>query len=245
MKIAISGILGKMGQVLVQSIQKDPTLTLVGGIDQVASNNVFTSFDELSESDVLIDFSHASQLSRLLAYAVQVNLPLVIATTGYTADQLRTIQEASKKIPIFFSANYSFGVSVIVQLLQQISPLLYADFDVEIIDKHHNQKVDAPSGTALLLANTIKKASTSSKTIQNGRNGKRQLGEIAIHSIRAGTIVGEHSIVFAGQDEVIEINHIAQSKSIFAYGALKASKYIVNQKPGLYGMDQLVRDTNA
>lgn len=241
MKIVVSGISGKMGSLVAQHIEEDAELKLVAGVDRKKGYKIVNSYVDLPETDVIIDFSTANSLINLLHYAKIKKIPLVIATTGHTKNQILQIEEASKQIPIFYSANLSFGVQLVKSILKQYASLLETDFDTEIIEKHHNEKIDAPSGTALMLAKTIKDASTGERSIVLGHDQKRETGDIAIHAIRGGNIVGEHTVIFAGTDEIIELTHIAHSKIIFVKGALRAARFIVKKKTGLYSMEDLVK----
>jgi len=191
--------------------------------------------------DVIIDFSHFSFTGNLVDYALSKRKPLVIATTGLSDEQENMIKDASKIIPIFRAKNFSLGINLIAHLIQEAQALL-TDFDIEIIEKHHNKKVDAPSGTAFLLADSLNES--NEYAYQHGRYGKtskRDKKEIGIHSLRGGTIVGEHSVIFAGTDEVIEFKHEAHSKKVFAKGSLKAAEYLINQKNGLFNMNDLIK----
>lgn len=202
--------------------------------------------DELSDEtgDVIIDFSHFSRLDNLLDFALRKKIPLVIATTGYSDDTLNKIREYSKEIPILLSSNMSLGINLIVDILDKIVPVLYENYDIEIIEKHHNKKIDSPSGTAKTLLETVEKNCDEHMKKVFGREGNemRAKNEIGIHSIRGGTVVGEHSVMFYGNDEIIEIGHTALSKNIFAEGALKAGRFLAGQKPGLYSMKDIFKN---
>jgi len=193
-------------------------------------------------ADVIIDCSIAPAVEGIVTYAVCKKTPLIICTTGLDDEILGKIKAAAKDIPIFLSANMSLGVNLAVKFVRDAAKILGADFDIEIIEKHHNQKIDAPSGTAVLLANNITDVMGARKQV-HGRSGfaKRENGEIGIHSIRGGTIVGEHSVIFAGPDEIIEIKHAALSRDAFARGAIVAAEFITGQKPGLYTMNELLK----
>ena len=247
--IIISGYNGKMGKTLVNLITNFPNLKLVGGIDKFtdinASFKTFTSPLEVNiDYDVIVDFSRPEALKELLILSKEKNKPIVICTTGFNSEELNLIQEYSKIIPIFKSANMSYGVNILNSLLKLISSKLYENYDIEIIEKHHNQKVDSPSGTAILLADTIKSSINDEIFYKNGRlgNQKREKNEIGIHSIRGGSIVGDHEVIYSGIGEVIEISHKAISRDVFAIGALKATEYMSDIKiPGLYNMDDLIK----
>lgn len=247
-RVIVNGCNGLMGQVLVEEICKDSELTVIAGIDRNSNikKNDFTVVKEILQlkeaPDIIIDFSHPSSLGSLLSYSSQRHVPLVIATTGFTTDQIETIKEASKTTPIFYSANMSLGINVLLNMVKKIATILNDSFDIEIIEKHHNKKIDSPSGTAFMIANGINEELNNSKTLTFGRRtskDKRETMEIGIHAIRGGTIVGEHQVIFAGMDEIIEISHKAASKSIFATGAIKAAKFLLLKDNGLYGMTDL------
>lgn len=246
--IILVGANGKMGQVISRIADEDANTNIVCGIDinteRKNSFPVYSSFSDVKEpSDVIIDFSHPSSLSSTLEYAINNKKAIVIATTGLSKDQLLSIKDASSKIPVFFSANMSLGVNLIIQLAKKAALLLEDNFDIEIIEKHHNLKIDAPSGTALAIADAINETCTHSNEYVYDRHSmrkKRSKREIGIHSIRGGTIVGEHDVIFAGNDEIIEIKHTATSKEIFAVGAVKAANFLADKAPGLYNMDDLI-----
>ncbi|MEG0842965.1 MAG: 4-hydroxy-tetrahydrodipicolinate reductase [Romboutsia sp.] len=246
LKVIINGCLGKMGVVLSKCIMEDCQLELICGASQPpiydCGFKVYESMTSIKEScDLVIDFSHHSALDDVLKYTLDNKTPLVLATTGYNDDELNKIYDASKIIPIFHSYNMSLGVNVLLKLVKEATKSLN-DFDIEIIEKHHNKKLDAPSGTAIMIANAIKEIlpSIDNNYTRYGREAKRDKNEVGIHAIRGGTIVGEHQVIFAGHDEIVEIKHTAQSKDIFAKGAITAGKYIVNQPAGYYNMDNLL-----
>lgn len=247
-KVIISGCNGTMGQVLSEQVSNCNDLVTIAGFDKNVDrfNNSYPVYKDLFEikenADIIIDFSNPSTLSSLLQYAVSKNISVIVATTGHSDDQIAEIKEASKKIPIFFSANMSLGVNVVKNLAKKAAQILNDSFDIEIIEKHHNKKIDAPSGTAYMIANSINSELENSKSYIFGREGRsepRAKNEIGIHAVRCGTIVGEHTIIFAGLDEVIEIKHSANSKKIFASGAINAARFMNNKSPGLYTMDDL------
>jgi 4-hydroxy-tetrahydrodipicolinate reductase len=247
LRILLSGCNGKMGKILTEVAKKNSNLIIAAGVDSNKENNSYPVYEKISkcteELDVILDFSRPSALNELLDFASINNTPLVLCTTGYSSEQLELIKIASSKIPVFRSANMSIGINVINNILKNISELLYKDFDIEIIEKHHNEKVDAPSGTALLLANTIKEAISEETVFINGRDGiaKRTHKEIGIHAIRGGNIVGDHQVIFAGQGEIIEIKHTAISRDVFAVGALTACKFIFGKEPGMYSMSDILK----
>ncbi len=249
--IILNGCGGRMGKAIVSCIKDFPELNIVAGIDtfekSLAMYPIFENILDCNISaDVVLDFSRPESLHGLLEFCKSKNLPLVICTTGITEEQISDINAASNIIPIFRSGNMSLGINVINSVLKQISSVLYDNFDIEIIEKHHNQKVDSPSGTALLLADTIKASIPEDTFYIKGRDGivgKREHKEIGIHAIRGGNIVGEHSVIFAGQGEVIEIKHEALSRDVFAVGALRACAFMANKSAGMYNMDNVVQES--
>ncbi|ETI95548.1 MAG: Dihydrodipicolinate reductase [Intestinibacter bartlettii DORA_8_9] len=246
MKVIINGYSGTMGQVLTKCVADDEELELVAGVSpkhhDVDGFNTYSSFTDVKEdSDVVIDFSNPLALDGILEYCLKTKTPVVLATTGYNDEEMEKIHEAAKQIPVFLSFNMSLGVNILLKLVKEAAKNL-ANFDIEIIEKHHNKKVDSPSGTAVMIANAVKEIREQSEFIygRHGRTGKRQQNEVGIHAVRGGTIVGEHSAIFAGNDEILEINHSARSKNVFAEGAIAAAKYLVNQEPGFYNMDDML-----
>lgn len=213
----------------------------LGGEKIVAFIDSIKEIDINEKIDVVIDFSHFSKLNNLIDGCVARNYPLVIATTGYSGEILEKIVEASKKIPILLSSNTSLGINAINDILEKLVPKLEENFDIEIIEKHHNKKIDSPSGTAITLLKTIQNSLHDKYSVVYGREGmaKRDQKEIGVHAVRGGTIVGEHTIIFAGEDEIIEISHKALSKKIFAVGALKCADFIVEKQPKLYTMKDI------
>ena len=251
MKILLHGCNGKMGQVMTRIVAEAPDVEIVCGVDAVPDKvkNTYPVYRSLGEAkekaDVVIDFSHHSALDALLAYGKETKIPLVICTTGFSADEKQRMAEASKVIPILNSANMSLGVNLLLALVKQTAPVLAeSNFDIEIVEKHHNQKLDSPSGTALMIADAINSSLGNRLKFVYGRHSKtsrREPCEIGIHAIRGGAIVGEHTVIFAGQGEVIEITHSAISRDVFAYGALRAARFVVGAPPGFYGMDDVLR----
>ncbi|HLR35530.1 MAG TPA: 4-hydroxy-tetrahydrodipicolinate reductase [Tissierellales bacterium] len=252
LKVGINGYLGAMGQVIAKEIKENKEMSLVVGIDKKAIENdknnikVYDNISDIKEElDVIIDFSHPSSLEPILKFASENNIALVIGTTGLENEHIEKIKAASDKIAIFYSANMSLGVNLLLSLVKKSANLLGDSFDIEIIEKHHNKKIDAPSGTAYMIADSINETLNNSKNYVYNRHDKslkREKNEIGIHSIRGGTVVGEHTAIFAGPDEVIEITHSAASKKIFAQGALKAAKFIINKDNGLFNMDDLINN---
>lgn len=246
-KILLCGACGKMGRVVCDLSAQNEDLSVVCGVDasqQMMPFPVYASFSDVkTDADVIIDFSHPSLLDSMLEYATKTHTPVVIATTGYTDAQIEKIRETAKVLPIFFTFNLSLGINLLCNLAQKAAALLGDDYDVEIIEKHHNQKIDAPSGTALMLANAVNETFDGRCAFEYDRHSKRQKrtkNEIGIHSIRGGTIVGEHEVIFAGHDETISLSHSAASKGVFATGALKAAAFLVGKEAGLYDMSGLI-----
>lgn len=245
--ILLSGACGKMGNAVTRCCKEDENLKIIAGVDRVEAlydYPIFKSFDDVNvKPDVIIDFSNVSVLDSLLKYAIKNNIPVVLATTGYSEIQIAQIKDAANKIPVFFTANMSLGVNLLSSLAKYAAGILGGDFDIEIVEKHHNQKLDAPSGTALMLANAINEVFDDKYNYEYDRHSKRQKrpkNEIGIHAIRGGTIVGEHDVIFAGHDEVITLSHSAQSKEVFASGSIKAAKFIVCKPCGLYDMGSIL-----
>lgn len=248
-RVLISGCCGKMGHVIAQMLEENPLFKTACGVDVTAETAdcpfpVFKDFTLCDiPVDVVIDFSRPAALSGILSYIKSTGTALVLATTGYNDAELAEIQAASAFAPIFKSANMSLGVNLLLELLEQTTRFLGNAFDIEIIEKHHNRKIDAPSGTAIMMANVINNAAGGDLEYVYERHSKsepRQKRELGIHAVRGGTIVGEHSVIFAGIDEVIEINHIAQSRQIFAQGAIRAAEFIAKCGKGLYCMQDII-----
>lgn len=251
MKIAIYGIGGHMGKVLYNCIQSNGKDQVLCGIDKFADKNefcvpVYNKCREMNENDlpdVIIDFSVREAIYDYLPYAVKHKIPCVIATTGYNTEESTYIQSYSKLIPIFKSGNMSVGINVILRLAKLGAQMLGENADIEIIEQHHNQKVDAPSGTALLLADGIKSVTKDMNYVcgRNGYVGKRTDNEIGIHSVRGGSVVGKHEVLFMMNNEVITIKHEAESKTVFALGSINAAHFVVGKEPGLYNMDDMLK----
>lgn len=249
-RIIMNGCSGHMGRVITELVAEDPDARIVAGVDLVAPKDadfpVYPSFEEVKEeADVLVDFSTPKILSKLIAEAKRRgNMPLVLCTTGYTKEQIEEITEASKELPIVRSANMSLGVNVLIRLVQEAAKTLAAEgFDIEIVEKHHRLKKDAPSGTALAIADAINAALPEAKEYvfdRSQRSEPRPKNEIGLSAVRGGTIVGDHDVIFAGTDEVITISHMAYSKAIFGKGAIVAAKFLAGQKPGLYTMKDVI-----
>lgn len=251
-KIIMHGCNGHMGQVISRLVFEDPNAEMVAGIDINTDlrNNPYPVFPSIKECnipcDVIIDFSTAVAIDDLLDYVGETKTPLILCTTGLPTHILDRVKDESKRSPIFFSANMSLGVSLLTTIAKTAAEILSdSNFDIEIIEKHHNQKIDAPSGTALSIANEINETLDNQydyKFDRSHEREKRTKKEIGIHAMRGGTIVGEHSIIFAGQDEIIELKHNALSKEVFAVGAVKAAKFMHGKKSGLYDMKDLVAE---
>ncbi|MDE6539817.1 MAG: 4-hydroxy-tetrahydrodipicolinate reductase [Ruminococcus sp.] len=246
--IAICGANGKMGKTIYNCIQNREDCTVVAGIDlyteQYADFPIVAKPSELSvKPDVIIDFSNPASLDGLLEYCLTTGTPIVVASTGYSDEQIQKIKSASQQIPVFFTFNMSLGINLLVELAKKATSVLGNQFDIEIVEKHHNQKIDAPSGTAIMLANAINETLDNSKHYvydRHSRRQKREKSEIGMHAIRGGTIVGEHDVIFAGHDEVITLSHSAASKTVFAEGSINAAVFLKDQPAGLYDMSMLI-----
>jgi len=249
-RLILCGVNGKMGQVIKDAVKKDDTFEIVAGVDKFpdACDNDFSVYEHADAcneaADVMIDFSRPDALADNLAYVREKGIAIVIATTGFTDEDREAITVASANAPVFFAANMSLGVNLQMQLAKAAAEFLGDAYDIEIVEKHHNQKVDAPSGTALAIAQHINGAFDDDKDFCYGRHTRtdKRGGEIGIHAVRGGTITGEHDVIFAGTDEVITISHSAQSKKIFATGALRAAAFMAGKPPGLYDMNDLIED---
>lgn len=249
MKILLHGCNGRMGQVITRIISERNNIEITCGVDLVPDKikntyPVYSSLDQAKEkADVIIDFSNHSCIKNLVEYGVKTRTPMVICTTGLDDDDKDLISKASETVAVLMSGNMSLGINLMLSLVQKAAQVLYGDFDVEIIEKHHNQKLDAPSGTALMIADAISSSIDEQpeyKFGRHGKNDKRTPSEIGIHSIRGGAIVGEHEAIFAGAGEVIEIKHTALSRDVFAYGAIKAASFLYRKENGLYSMKEVI-----
>ena len=245
--VVIVGACGKMGRVIAEIIESRSDCQVIAGIDKLdggAAFPIFHSVNDLKEKpDVIIDFSHPSSLDDILGYAQANGTAVVIGSTGYSQEQIAQIHKASGQIPIFFTFNMSLGINLMAELAKKAVAVLGGQFDIEIVEKHHNQKLDAPSGTALMLADAINAELDKPYTYVYDRHSvraKRSKTEIGMHSIRGGTIVGEHEIIFAGRDEVITLKHEAHSKSVFAVGAVNAAVFLSGKPAGLYSMSDML-----
>ncbi|MBE5781487.1 MAG: 4-hydroxy-tetrahydrodipicolinate reductase [Clostridiales bacterium] len=251
--VLITGALGVMGGYVRAAIEQTDDIRIVAGVDLTASDAlpypVYASLDDVKESpQVVLDFSHFSALTSVLNYCISHKTAVVICTTGHSMEQRAEIAAAAKEIPVFFSANMSLGVNLIKRLSQDAAGVLENAFDIELLEKHHNRKIDAPSGTAVMLAEAINESLLHKKHFvyeRQSRHEKRGADELGIHSIRGGSTVGEHSVFFYGEDEVVELTHIAHSRKIFATGAVSALRYISQKNPGLYNMDNLFAEEQS
>ncbi len=249
-KIAISGICGKMGRILLSCAAERTDCEPCCGIDigdaPACPIPVYkTPADMQEKPDVIIDYSHPSSLTALLDYAKATGTPIVLATTGYSDEQLAEIKQASAQVALFSSFNMSIGIQLLMALSKKAAAVLGNQFDIEIIEKHHNQKIDAPSGTALMLANAIIEETDPPKHPVYDRHSvrkKREITEIGMHSVRGGTIVGEHEVLFAGPDETISLKHTASSKVVFAEGSINAALFLADKPAGLYDMTDLLNE---
>ena len=248
-KIIMHGCNGHMGQVISGIVEKDPDAEIVAGIDIADQGKnsypVFTDIDACQvEADAIIDFSSAKATDKLLEYSAARQIPVVLCSTGLSQEQLAKVEETSRKVAVLKSANMSLGINTLLKLVQDAARVLAAaGFDMEIVEKHHNQKLDAPSGTALALADSMNEALDEAYTYKYDRSQerkKRDPYEIGISSVRGGNIVGEHEVIFAGQDEVIEFKHTAYSKAVFAKGAVEAAKFLHDKGAGHYDMADVI-----
>ena len=248
--ILLSGCNGAMGKAISLCLQKREDCRIVAGVDYNTASPygypVFSTPKEVDANfDVCVDFSHPSLFNDITQLVLEKKKPLVMATTGLSLEQLEQLEGIAAWIPVFRSANMSLGINLMVELAKRAASVLSSSFDIEIIEKHHNQKIDAPSGTALMLADGINQVLDSPLEYQYDRHLQRQKRsphEIGIHSIRGGTIVGEHEVLFAGHDEVLTVSHAAYSKDVFADGAIQAALFLCEQKPGFYDMSAILRN---
>lgn len=247
-RILLSGCCGTMGRVVADCAKRQQEYEIVAGIDirkdETLRFPVYINPENIqTQADVLIDFSNPALLDPLLDFGLRTKTPLVLCTTGYNRQQTDAIKFASAQIPIFSSGNMSLGINLLIELAKKAAKVLGNDFDIEIIEKHHNKKIDAPSGTALMIADGVTNVLDQNMEYiydRHSRRKAREKNEIGIHSIRGGTIVGEHEVIFAGPQETITLSHSAQSKEIFALGALHAAEFIKDKVPGLYSMANML-----
>lgn len=249
--IILSGANGKMGHVISELVYSRDDCEIIAGVDinteKYAGFEIKSSFDGLEKADVIIDFSNPAVLKDLLGFAKKTKTPVVLATTGYDEEDKKQIEQAAKEIPVFFTFNMSLGVNLIASLAQKAVSILGDSFDVEIIEKHHSQKIDAPSGTALMLADALNEQVGGTYEYVYDRHSKREKRgkkELGLHAVRGGTIVGEHDILFSGRDEIITLSHSARSKEIFAVGAVNAAVFLSGKgkAAGMYDMNDLISE---
>ncbi len=245
----MSGACGRMGKVIAEAASQRSDVNLVCGVDVANDKTDFPLYSDFSsiteKADVIIDFSNPAALDGLLAYALEHEVPCVLCTTGYSEDQIAAVDKAAEKIAIFRSGNMSLGINLLIELSKMASKVFGQDFDVEIVEKHHNKKIDAPSGTALMIADGISSVRTDDPEYIYDRHSirkKRSTNEIGISSIRGGTIVGEHDVIFAGDNEVLTISHQAQSRNLFAVGAINAAAFLAGKPAGNYDMSDLLKE---
>lgn len=248
-RVIMHGCNGHMGQVITGICKEDPNTEIVAGIDIVDNkDNGYPVFNDINscdvEADVIIDFCSTATIDKLLNYSVEKQIPVVVCTTGLSPEQINKVKLSSEKVAVLKSANMSLGINTLMKLLKDAANVFApAGFDIEIVEKHHNQKLDAPSGTAIALADSINEARNNEYEYVYDRSSvrkKRDKKELGISAVRGGTIVGEHEVIFAGIDEVIEIKHTAYSKSVFAKGAVEAAKYLAGKPAGLYDMADVI-----
>lgn len=246
-RLLVCGCNGAMGKAVVSGADTMDGISVVAGFDQQPSSNseypVYNKLNEIQEQiDAVIDFSHRSVAKAIAEFCYEKKIPLVSATTGIDENTEAYYHKISDAIPVFRSKNFSYGISVMKKLVQEAARLLAEDFDIELIEAHHNKKADAPSGTAQMLLESVQQGAGHGYDICYGRHGNqtvRKQNELTVHAVRGGTIVGEHSVIFAGEDEIITISHSALSKKVFAMGALKAMKFLVTKENGFYSMDDI------
>lgn len=247
-QVILNGCNGTMGKVVTEIVSQEPEMKIVAGVDRNTESGsgypVFASLEECPKADVIIDFSTAKAVDGLLAYCERECIPLVLCTTGLSEEQVQRTAALSKKSAVLRSANMSVGINLLLKVLKEISPILaQAGFDIEILEKHHNRKLDAPSGTALALADAINESLNGeyhNKYDRSSTREKRDPKEIGLQAMRGGTIVGVHDIMFAGRDEVITLNHTAYSREIFAKGAVEAAKFLAGKPAGMYDMADVI-----
>lgn len=247
-RIILSGANGKMGKTIQSVVAGRENCEIVAGVDlNTQSDNfpIYDSIDKVQEqADVVIDFTNPMLIDGLLDYSKKTSTPLVIGTTGFNDNQKKQIEKASEESAVFFTYNMSLGINLLANLAKKAADILGKDFDIEIVEKHHNQKIDAPSGTALMLADAICEEFDEPLKYEYDRHSKREKrskNEIGMHSVRGGTIVGEHEIIFAGRDEIITLSHSARSKEIFAVGAVNAAEFMKDKSCGMYSMKDLIK----
>ena len=245
---AIVGCNGKMGCFVAQAVQSREDCNVLFGVDAFGESNydfdVFKTFDEATETpDVIIDFSNPAALDGMLSYAVDNKVPCVICTTGFSKDQIAKIEDAAKTIPVFYSGNMSLGINLLIELTKEAAKILGNQFDIEIVEKHHNLKLDAPSGTALMIAKELKKVRQKAKfVLGRSGNGKREPDEIGISAVRRGNIVGIHEVYVSTDSQTITLKHEAHSRALFAEGGISAARFLLGKPAGLYDMNSIVTE---
>lgn len=246
-RIILCGANGKMGRVIQSVVNARDDCEIVAGVDLNTNSSdfpIYADFKEVKENgDVIIDFSNPALLDSILEFSIEKNIPAVIATTGYDDKQKKQIEAAAENTAVFFTYNMSMGINLLANLAKKAAQVLGEDFDIEIVEKHHNQKIDAPSGTALMLADAVSEEFDKPMKYEYDRHSKREKrskNEIGMHSVRGGTIVGEHEIIFAGRDEIITLSHSARSKEIFAVGAVNAAVFMNGKTKGVYSMKDMI-----
>ena len=248
-KMIMHGCNGRMGQMISGIVAKDPEIEIVAGVDindkQLNDYPVFKCLDDVNvEADVMVDFGNVSAIDNMLAWCKKTNTPCVVCTTGLSEEQIKAVEKTSKSVAMLRSANMSLGINTLIKLLKDAANVFApAGFDIEVVEKHHRMKLDAPSGTALALADAVNEARNNEYTYVYDRSQRRQVRddkEIGISAVRGGTIVGDHDVIFAGEDEVITFSHTAYSRAVFGKGAIQAAKFLFDKKPGLYTMADVV-----
>ncbi len=248
-RVIMHGCNGRIGQTISSMLAEDADMKIVAGIDKIDfGKNAYPVYENIAEcdleADVIIDFSNANAIDGLLKYAVDRKLPVVLCTTGLSEEQLNKVDEASRQIPVLRSANMSLGVNLLMKLVKEAATTLYgAGFDIEIVEKHHRHKLDAPSGTALALADAANSGVSENLDYVYDRSTRREerpVAEIGISAVRGGSIVGDHDVIFAGTDEVVTLSHTAYSRSVFAKGAIEAAKFLSDRDPGMYDMSDVI-----
>lgn len=248
--VILCGCGGRMGKAVTEAAALGNKIRIVAGVDinaasvgSVCSFPVYQSISEFpGKADVIIDFSHHSALPSLAEYAAATSTAMVISTTGHSEEELALMKKTAEKVPVFFSRNMSIGINLLIELCRRASKALGEDFDIEIIEKHHNKKLDAPSGTALMIAESLAEERDETEFVYDRHSvrAQRKPSEIGIHAVRGGTIVGEHEVIFAGNNEIITLSHSATSREIFANGALKAAAFIADKAPAMYNMSDII-----
>lgn len=247
-KLLLCGCAGKMGAAVRNTVKERRDCRIVAGVDRVPAELDFPVYQDIGAVtepvDVVVDFSHPTALDSILRYCKANQAAAVLCTTGYSQEQAQAVESAARELPLFYSRNMSLGINLLMELAKTAESVLGEGFDVEIVEAHHNQKIDAPSGTALMLADAVNQVRENRMKYTYDRHSqrrKRETAELGIHSVRGGTIVGEHQVIFAGQHEVITLSHSAQSKELFAVGAVNAAVFMAGRGPGLHDMGHLVR----